>query len=637
MSSFKELKDLERMIDSEQKSPRFAPQERVVGFQTEVEDAPPVPATPSIAIPKTTTRETRNNMPSGSVSPVPMWTSTTSPEKINKFSTSLPSDFITYKSQLSGWSGEIPTSPPKSTSTAFMGFKVPKDPPIKKATETSSGSSSPAFSQPESPRTRNPQTDQPSHANYNPGVPPLSGTLSVSSVPAKGAKQSQQPQQQTKKPQQQQPKKEGKKAKVNASTTTQEDKDKSGQQSQTQAQPVQSQQQQTRKRESSQSQAPSPALMQFDDPKRRIQAEKKKIVQQAPVAVTHQVALFLHLPQYERSSSLTLKAGFDGSDIHPAILKLGLMYANFKIAGSNARAVAMLTAFKEVISGFSTHKSTLPLHRELDLKIKPLIQFLIDCRPMSISMGNAINYLKQQMSQTVSMAEEEAKEFLLERIDGFIQERIVLADQVIATFGVSKINNGDVILTFARSCVVEMIIKKAFDEGKKFRVIVADSRPKMEGRGLLTSLTKHGVSCTYILMNGISYIMKEVTKVFVGAYSMLSNGALVSRVGTAVVAGMAAAYNVPVIVCCETYKFTDRVQLDSICFNQLGDPDDLIQSPNGSTVLKDWRNVEQLKLLNLLYDLTPMQYIMMVITEVGMIPPTSVPVILREYRKEPML
>lgn len=47
-------------------------------------------------------------------------------------------------------------------------------------------------------------------------------------------------------------------------------------------------------------------------------------------------------------------------------------------------------------------------------------------------------------------------------------------------------------------------------------------------------------------------------------------------------------------------------------------------------VLKDWKNKDHLKLLNLVYDLTPMDFISMVVTEVGIIPPTSVPVIIRE-------
>jgi translation initiation factor eIF-2B subunit delta len=39
-------------------------------------------------------------------------------------------------------------------------------------------------------------------------------------------------------------------------------------------------------------------------------------------------------------------------------------------------------------------------------------------------------------------------------------------------------------------------------------------------------------------------------------------------------------------------------------------------------------------MLNLVYDLTPAHYISQVITEVGIIPPTSVPVVIREYRRE---
>ena len=109
---------------------------------------------------------------------------------------------------------------------------------------------------------------------------------------------------------------------------------------------------------------------------------------------------------------------------------------------------------------------------------------------------------------------------------------------------------------------------------------------------------------------------------------MLSNGNLISRAGTAGVAMMAHRFNIPVMVCCETYKFVERAQLDSICFNELGNPDAIIEG--GSYSVSDWRTTENLKLLNLNYDLTPIEFLSVIISEVGMIPPTSVPVILRE-------
>lgn len=50
--------------------------------------------------------------------------------------------------------------------------------------------------------------------------------------------------------------------------------------------------------------------------------------------------------------------------------------------------------------------------------------------------------------------------------------------------------------------------------------------------------------------------------------------------------------------------------------------------------LSDWRDVSALRLLNLTYDVTPCELVTMVISEVGMTPPTSVPVIIREYRQD---
>jgi translation initiation factor 2B subunit (eIF-2B alpha/beta/delta family) len=56
----------------------------------------------------------------------------------------------------------------------------------------------------------------------------------------------------------------------------------------------------------------------------------------------------------------------------------------------------------------------------------------------------------------------------------------------------------------------------------------------------------------------------------VGAHSLQSNGAVFSRAGTALVAMMAKQHSVPVMVCCETYKFAEGVQLDSFTKNELG-------------------------------------------------------------------
>jgi len=95
-------------------------------------------------------------------------------------------------------------------------------------------------------------------------------------------------------------------------------------------------------------------------------------------------------------------------------------------------------------------------------------------------------------------------------INTFIEERIIFTIQQIVNYGVEKIKDGDVILTFARSELVERIILAAKKAGKQFSVIVVDSRPKHEGRLLLKKLANAGVKCTLALINAVSHVMKDV-------------------------------------------------------------------------------------------------------------------------------
>jgi len=96
---------------------------------------------------------------------------------------------------------------------------------------------------------------------------------------------------------------------------------------------------------------PHPTL-QHDDPKKMGQFDKKAMVSRTKTQ--KRVELFSHLPQYERETSLSLQVGFSSNEIHPAILRAGLHFAAGTITGSNARTVAMLTAFSRFIFDYRT-------------------------------------------------------------------------------------------------------------------------------------------------------------------------------------------------------------------------------------------------------------------------------------------
>lgn len=60
------------------------------------------------------------------------------------------------------------------------------------------------------------------------------------------------------------------------------------------------------------------------------------------------------------------------------------------------------------------------------------------------------------------------------------------------------------------SSLVNHILCEAFEKDRKFRVIVVDSRPRLEGREALRRLVQRGISCTYVLISAVSYILPEV-------------------------------------------------------------------------------------------------------------------------------
>lgn len=97
-----------------------------------------------------------------------------------------------------------------------------------------------------------------------------------------------------------------------------------------------------------------------------------------------------------------------------------------------------------------------------------------------------------------------------------------------------------------------------------------DGRPLLEGREMLRCLSNLGIKCTYVLINALSFVMSKTTKIMLGAHALLANGFVMSRTGTAQIALIAQAYNKPVLVCCETYKFCERVQTDSFVYNEIG-------------------------------------------------------------------
>ncbi|KAF3903449.1 hypothetical protein ABW20_dc0103590 [Dactylellina cionopaga] len=351
------------------------------------------------------------------------------------------------------------------------------------------------------------------------------------------------------------------------------------------------------------------------------QAQKAKKTQFAdPVAAPEakKIPFFDHLKEEKPEIDL-LKLN---KDVHPEIGKLSMKLRNFDIMGSTARCLHMLIAFKEVIKDYTTPEKA-SLARNLTQHLGIQISQITTGRKLSISQGNAIRWLKTIIIDIKpDVPEREAKDGLLSAIDNYIKERIVAAQEVIARIASDKINNGETILTYAKSSCVERVIRQAVLDGKKFTVVCIDSRPYFEGKQLAKSLSQDGIQVKYTTLHGLAQVMKKVDKVFLGAHGVFANGSCYSRAGTSAVAMTANEFQKPVLICCEGIKLSDKIVLDSITMNELGPPDALVGS---DSPLGNHADIPNLHIVNLLYDITLPKYITSVVTEVGQVPPTGIP------------
>ncbi|KAJ3616735.1 hypothetical protein Zmor_009063 [Zophobas morio] len=268
-------------------------------------------------------------------------------------------------------------------------------------------------------------------------------------------------------------------------------------------------------------------------------------------------------------------------------------------------------------------------------------------------MRNAIRVVKLIISNVnPEITEDQARKDVLARIDFFVKTRIELASNwllLICKWGAflkyllkgkevvryvsSKIQNGDVILvygwflffiavllrrlfSFLSSTSVLSSLKHSSAQGKKFRVVVVDSRPRLEGKTLLKELKNSGLDCTYILLNAVSYLLREVTKVLLGAHTFFANGHMLARVGSAMISLLAKVpltfFSVSLPESLTLPAQSSRVQIDSLVYNELINEDCVvpISDPARREQLSEaLKSTKKLHTLHLLYDVTPPELI----------------------------
>jgi ribose 1,5-bisphosphate isomerase len=285
-------------------------------------------------------------------------------------------------------------------------------------------------------------------------------------------------------------------------------------------------------------------------------------------------------------------------------------------AGRIARAVASaLGGFAENYKGGSLED----FKKDLETAKK----ILIESRPTAVSLWNGVQACVKDIGTAATLAE--AKESVIHNSKAFV-ELSSNAVNLIAKYGARRIEKGDILLTHCNSSAAIGVIKEAHSQGKSVKVYATESRPWRQGLLTVKELSDAGVDVTLIIDSAVRMVMGKADKVFVGADTVASNGAVINKIGTSQLALAANEARVSFNVCTETYKFSpmtlfgDMVEIEERDCGEVVGPGEV---PKG------------VKVYNPVFDTTPARYIDAIITEVGILSPGSVyDVMVRQMGKD---
>ena len=237
---------------------------------------------------------------------------------------------------------------------------------------------------------------------------------------------------------------------------------------------------------------------------------------------------------------------------------------------------------------------------------------LVESRATEPMMRNGLKYIKSKIhsSQWSSQA---VLRSLVQDAERDILMMFNEAKNIMIDVGARRIEDGDIVLTHCRSSGVTSTLIRAHEQGKEFRVLQTETRPKYQGRLTAYELVEAGIDTTMIVDSAARHYMKEIDFVLVGADAITSEGNVINKIGTSQIASAAWESRVPFYVVSTLLKF-DPVTIHGAY--------ETIEERHTDEIWED--PPAGLKIMNPAFDVTRRDYIHGLITEEGIISPHSI-------------
>jgi ribose 1,5-bisphosphate isomerase len=301
--------------------------------------------------------------------------------------------------------------------------------------------------------------------------------------------------------------------------------------------------------------------------------------------------------------------------LHESVLDTAERIKRLEVQGARNVAIAAIKAIEEGAKR-SKAKKKQALLKELS-EAKTVLFASRETEPL---MRNAIRYILYAVEKSDEGSVRELVDVVSQVSSQFLGD-LERSKEKIAEVGSKRVSNGSKVLTHCHSSTVTNLLRKAKDEGKSFEVVCTESRPVFQGRITAKEMLDAGIETTLIVDSAVRYFMNEVDLVVVGADAITSEGNIINKIGTSMVALAAKEARTPLYVVSELLKFDPATIQGNY---------EIIEERNSSEVWAD--PPSGLTIRNPAFDVTRREFIHGIICEEGIISPHSInELITRKY------
>jgi len=269
-----------------------------------------------------------------------------------------------------------------------------------------------------------------------------------------------------------------------------------------------------------------------------------------------------------------------------------------------------LTAIKALVEQMGESKAK---SREAALaEIKEARDILFGARETEPFMRNALRYIEWRVRAARWESIEELNQLMEAVAEEFI-ESFREARKRIEDVGSRRILPGTCILTHCHSSAIIGVLRAARSRGVEFEVVCTETRPLYQGRITARELLEMGVKTTMIVDSAVRTFLKQVDLVLVGADAITSEGNIINKIGTSLIALAAQEARVPFYVVTELLKFDPQtIHGDYEAIEERAASEIWPDAPEGLTIR------------NPAFEVTRRDYIHGIICEEGVISPHSI-------------